>query len=266
MINSKYIELINKDIDKTISSTEKKELEEYLEINQEAKELHTDLFRTEKLLDKLPDVDPSVNLKKRILNSIDYDRYTNKKKESLFSEFFGSIISLSPKKIATSFAIVLIIGGITLFSIYLIPNFNENLDDQNIIGTIGIHNTELVEILKIDDNNVLGNIQIDKEAGFYKFKFNVNSVEKYNLRIEFDPKNIVIENYPNDTNVKISEDKSSITFLNSSRLLNEIVFSSKKISEDKFSITLSPESPFPKLKFIELYSPLLIPPILLENA
>jgi hypothetical protein len=241
MINSKYIELINKDIDRTITSSEKKKLEDYLEINQEAKELHTDLFRTEKLLDKLPDVDPSENLKKRILNSIDYDRYSSKKKESLFSDFIGNIfsLSLSPRKIVTSLTLVLIIGSIILFSIYLIPSFNKNLNDQNVYGTIGVHKTELLEMLKIDNDKVLGSIQVNKEVGLYKFKIDINSVDEYNLQIEFDPNNISIEKYPSETNVKISEDKSSITFSNSSRLLNEIVFSSKNISEDKFSIKIS---------------------------
>ena len=34
MINPKYIELINKDIDHTITNSEKKELQEYLEKNE----------------------------------------------------------------------------------------------------------------------------------------------------------------------------------------------------------------------------------------
>ena len=238
MIDLKYIELINRDIDKIISSKQKQELEEYLEINPEAKELHRELLITDKLLDKLPNNDPSVNLKKRIINSIDYNRYSSKKKKFSILEYFAKTFSGSSVKLVTSFTLVLIIGTIILFSFYLNSDFKNNLADENVYGTIGLHKTELVEILKIDDNNVLGNILINKEAGLYKFKIDVNSVDKYNLQIEFDPKNISIKNYPAETNVKISEDKSTITFSNSSRLLNEIVFSPKNISEDKFSIKL----------------------------
>ncbi len=238
MINPKYIELINKDIDKNISQLEKQELNEYLENNSEAKELHRELLKTEALLDKLPEREPSINLKKRILNSIDYDRYSNTNKKLSFSEYFARIFAGSPRKIATSFALVLIIGSIILFSIYLIPNFNSNLEDNNIYGTMGLHKPELIEILKIDKENVLGDIEINRENNLYKFKIDVNSVESYNLEIKFNPENIAIENYPSETNVKISQDNSSILFSNSTKLLQEIVFSSKNMSNDKFSIML----------------------------
>lgn len=242
MVETKYLELIHKDIDKTISQGEKKILEEYLEINFEARELHKELLRTEELLDQLPEREPSLNLKKRILNSIDYDRYSNKKKKTLFSEYFGRIVSGSSRKIAISFGLVLIIGSIILFSIYLIPNLNSNLADQNIYGTMGLHKSELLELLRIDKDKVSGDIQIYREANLYKFKININSIDHYNLLIEFDPKNISIEDYSSENNVKINQDQGSITFSNSTRLLNQIVFRSKKISDDEFSVKLFKEN------------------------
>ncbi|MEE9429918.1 MAG: hypothetical protein V3V16_02690, partial [Melioribacteraceae bacterium] len=62
MIKPKYIELINKDIDKIVSTSEKKILEKYLSQNEEAKILHKELLRTEELLDTLPETEPSENL------------------------------------------------------------------------------------------------------------------------------------------------------------------------------------------------------------
>ena len=242
MIDNKYIVLINKDIDKTISQLEKKILEEHLEINSDAKELHKELLRTEELLDQLPDREPSVNLKKRILNSIDYNRYSETKKKSLFSEYFGNLITGSPRKIAISFALVLIIGSLILFNIYIVPNINNDLADQNVYGTMGLHKAELLEVLSIDEGKISGDIQINREADYYKFKIDVNSVDKYNLQIEFDPNNISIEQYPNENNVTISENKSSISFTNSTRLSKELVFKSNKQSEDKFSIKLFNEN------------------------
>ena len=78
MIDQKYLELINKDIDDTISAPEKEVLDEYLKINPEAYSMHQELMEMDKLLDKLPDNDPSDSLKARILNSIDFNRYTIK--------------------------------------------------------------------------------------------------------------------------------------------------------------------------------------------
>ena len=238
MINSKYIELIHKDIDKNITQLEKKKLDEYLENNSEAKELHRELFRTEALLDKLPDSEPSPNLTKRILNSIDYNRYSSKTKKISFSEYFGRIFKGSPLKIATSFGLVLIVGTLILFSIYLIPTFNNNLDNQNISGTIGLHKAELIETLKIDQNKITGDIKINRVNGLYKFNIDVHSAKQYNLEIKFNPANITIENYPPEYNVKIGEDNSSIIFANSTKLVHEIVFSSKFKTDNKFSIML----------------------------
>ncbi|MCB0753910.1 MAG: hypothetical protein KDC52_20735, partial [Ignavibacteriae bacterium] len=78
MIQPEYIELMNKDIDKIISASEKKKLDKYLKENEEAKILHKELLRTEELLDTIPENVASENLKKRILNSIDYNMYQPK--------------------------------------------------------------------------------------------------------------------------------------------------------------------------------------------
>lgn len=238
MIDSKYIELINRDIDKVISPNEKKELEDYLEINPDAEELHRELLLTEELLDRLPNNDPSANLKKRILNSIDYNRYSSKNKKSSFAEYFKNIFSGSSAKLATSFALVLVIGTIIVFSFYLTSNFKNNLEDENVFGTIGVTNNQLLEIVKIDVDKISGDIQIIKEANLYKFIINVNSSEKYNLQIDFDPENVTLNNSHTENNIKISEDKSSIVFANLTNLLNEIDFKSKNISHDTFSIKL----------------------------
>ncbi|MCB9250085.1 MAG: hypothetical protein H6613_16825 [Ignavibacteriales bacterium] len=64
MIQPEYIELINKDIDKIISASEKKILDKYLKENEEAKILHKELLRTEELLDTIPENVASENLKK----------------------------------------------------------------------------------------------------------------------------------------------------------------------------------------------------------
>ena len=54
MIDMKHLELIHKDIDKTISLNEKEKLDKYLNTNPEANVLHKELLRTEELLINFP--------------------------------------------------------------------------------------------------------------------------------------------------------------------------------------------------------------------
>src|ERR1039457_7000151 len=103
MVDQKYFELINKEIDNTISASEKELLDRYLKSNPEACVMSQELAETEKLLDKMPDKDPSVSLKQRILNSIDFDRYGYKKKRSI-AGYFSAAFSGPRKKLTTSFA------------------------------------------------------------------------------------------------------------------------------------------------------------------
>lgn len=239
MIDLKIIELINKDIDKTISSKEKKKLGQYLESNPEAKALQRELVYTEELLDQLPNNDPSENLKKRILNSIDYNRYASKKKKTFFQEYYSRIMAGPSAKIVTSFSIVIIIGMIILFSFYINSDLNNSLNDENVYGTIGLNNTESLEIIKIDIDQISGDIKINRETNIYRFIIDVNSEEQYNLHIEFDPTNISFKNDQAENNDSIIQEDGSVIFANSKRILNELVFTSNNLSENKFSIELS---------------------------
>lgn len=239
MIDLKYIELINKDIDKTISPRDKEKLRQYLEANPEAKTLQRELIISEELLDKLPNNDPSENLKKKILNSIDYNRYAEKKKKSLFKEYYSRIMTGSSKKMATSFSLALIIGIIILFSFYINSDLNNSLNDTNVYGTIGLNNAEPLEIIKIDISQISGNIKIQRETNMYEFIIDVNSEEEYNLRINFDPTKISIKNDQTKINDNIIQEDGAVIFANSKRILNDIVFTSNNLSENKFSIELS---------------------------
>ena len=50
MIDKNMIDLINKDIDKTISSSEKEKLSEYLKKNPDANALYNELLKSEHML------------------------------------------------------------------------------------------------------------------------------------------------------------------------------------------------------------------------
>ena len=102
MNEEKFIDLINKEIDGIISAQEKKGLMEYLEKNPEAKQKYQDLVDSTKYLDKLDEVEPPEELKSRIMNSIDFNRYTAKKKKKYIIKFPSVDFLLTPKAMTPS--------------------------------------------------------------------------------------------------------------------------------------------------------------------
>lgn len=70
MIEKKYAELIQKEIDGVITDAEAQSLKAYLARNKEARLLREELQKTVEKLKSVPQIDPPPYLKKHILNSI----------------------------------------------------------------------------------------------------------------------------------------------------------------------------------------------------
>ena len=68
MIDTKYIEHINKEIDGLNTPEESIALREYLSDNPEAQKLFDELMEISRMLESVPPIEPSQNLKKYILN------------------------------------------------------------------------------------------------------------------------------------------------------------------------------------------------------
>ena len=205
MIDQEIIELINKDIDKTISSSEKELLKSYLNNNPDANNLHYEMFETENLLDKLPNNDPPVSLKQRILNSIDYDLYVKKSKVS----FVNNILSLFPgsnRKFATSFALGLMTGFIVLAAIFYSYNWDKSFKEVGVVGTIGISESKIVESVPINLSDISGQIILSKTSDKYFLDINVKSQNDFSLQINVNPNSINIDNFslnkPNNLNIE----------------------------------------------------------------
>jgi hypothetical protein len=225
MVNQKYLELINKDIDNNISAYEKELLDNYLKTNPEAHALHQDLFEIENLLDKLPENDPSENLKKRILSSIDFNRYASKKRKSIGEYFIAAFTGLR-KKTTVSFAVGMVTGIIVLSIVFYASYYNNFPRTNNVFGTIGIADSELLKSVEVNALDIGGKIEIKKVANQYGVYVNLKSSKEYTLQIELDksswkvgnksdnsPYSLLLsanESYPHKLLLKIFRDDSKL--------------------------------------------------------
>jgi len=222
MINRTYIELINKKIDGVISPDENKILQQYMERTPEAEKLYNELLETEESLDRLPEIHPSENLKKRILNSIDYSRYSAKKKKNrVFSTF------LFPRNkwgLIVSFSLGLVAGTILFMLMFSNPELISSFDDKDVYGTMGLTDTEVVDKINVKTEEVSGSIGILKgtdlsgnhpAGGFNHFGFDIalSSDENCTLEIGFDSDKVQFEKFtsPSINNIRLEKGIGSVS-------------------------------------------------------
>ncbi len=140
MIKPEYIELIHREIDRENSSDESAKLKEYLAENEEARLLYDELAAASRILSAVQEVEPSGNLKKRILNGIQPSRYAPRERATLLSgiknlteNIFGS--PSYKMKFAHAFAFGLFAGA----AIYSV--FNSSLTENNLIDISDFYGT-----------------------------------------------------------------------------------------------------------------------------
>ena len=222
-LEKKFAELINKEIDHIITPAEKSRLDKYLSDNKAAKEYYEGLIKTNDFLNRLPDQEPSEDLKKQIVNSIDFSRYSPAtKKQSSWGILFA------PKfRLAYTFAAGLLVG-IILYAI-LVNNSNSNtININDVYGTIGIDNNSANTIaelpLKLSD--ISGKIDLKSVDRNFWFNFDLNSANKFDVVISY-PESVKFENIrlAMAKNIGISKGKNFIKATNSGLQRYSILFS-----------------------------------------
>ncbi len=210
MIDQTILELINKEIDHVITSREKQKLHQLLEANPEALKYYNEIIKSEKLLDEIPEVEPSINLKKKILNSIDYNLY-NKKNQPSFSHHLSTLFSGLRKKPVLSFSLGLLIGLIVSVAISYYVIYNPGNVD-NIYGAMGISEAKFIKSVDLNNDDFKGNVGISQSNNLYNLNFNINSADNYDIRLEYNSSQMTPSNFycADLSNVKFEKGKDFI--------------------------------------------------------
>ena len=237
MIEKQYIELINKDIDNVITPAEKVKLQDYLSKNDEAKVYYEEIHLTNEYLNKLPDIEPSPSLKKQIINSIDFSKYSRKTKKT-FIKILGLNRSLFTPKLAYAFALGLI-AGIFIYSIFVNDFFNVNsFDKKDITGTIGIENANVSTIEEIAvTKEVSGKIELKGYENSFWLNVNLNSPKPFDVEINYHDQVRFLNFSPDLTgNTTLTNEHGYIKVTNSGSQHYRLLF--KRNKADKASLLL----------------------------
>ena len=231
-IDKKYVELINKEIDHIISPDEKKKLDNYLSDNKHAQDYYNGLLKTNDYLSQLPDEEPTENLKKQIINSIDFNRYVPKvKKQNSWGFLFA------PKfKLAYTFAAGLVLG-IIIFAV--LTNNSNTVNINDVYGTIGINNSSaaIVAEIPLDFSDIKGKIDLKVVNNNFWFNLDLNSTNKFDVVISY-PEQVRFENIRLGVakNIEISKGQNLIKTTNSGSQKYSLLFSQN--SEEPVSVKI----------------------------
>ncbi len=187
MIDKKYIELMNREIDDVITPDEKKDLHHYLSVNHEAGEYYDELISASNALNQVPEPDVPENLGKRILNAMDFSRYARHQKRKRVFNFIPGFNF----RYAFTFAAGLLAG---IFIYALFTMHLDNLNQEDVSGTIGSERTVTLREIPIDVNDIRGNISLKEKNDIYLFEISLNSNSLVDLTISY-PDQLKLENF-----------------------------------------------------------------------
>ena len=194
MLDKKYIDLINKEIDGFITQDEKDDLLNHLKENEEAQQYYSEMIRTDDLLSNVKNIYPSPNLKKRVLNSLDTELYKNVKKESFIKSIIPNKLFQPKLRLAFTFALG-VVAGLLLYSAFFTNIYQqEPINATDLYGTIGI-SKNVVENINVELLEINGSISLNRINNLFLLENNFNSVDEFLVKYQFNPKQVTFFNF-----------------------------------------------------------------------
>lgn len=185
MVDEKYIELINKEIDGANSSAAQAELRTYLVDHEEAQQLLSDLQKLALMLDEVPEVDPPENLRSRIL-AASPGRQRNTKRRRNTRVPISRYFNWRPAwgyTLAGGFVLAILILVTVIFNKSIL-----NLSDLtgSLVSRDSREGFRIAGQLAIDSKDVHGSILVRISKAALSVDIDLIAANSINFSIEFD--------------------------------------------------------------------------------
>ncbi|NIR50163.1 hypothetical protein GWO43_16800 [candidate division KSB1 bacterium] len=242
MIDQKYLELINKDVDGNISSSEKSKLEAYLVDNPKARKIHRELIQLSKMLNQMEDVPPNPNLKKGVLNSIQVNKYAKKKTRSTFGSRLRSPNWRLNYNLAVSFAAGLVLGLLVFAILNQSLNKLRSFNDPELIGSIVLKDVasklEPVDRVQIKENGVSATFETLVAQDVVLLEASVTTPPNTDMALEFEDADLHFRSFSQskDAHTNLELLKNRLELRNTGQ--NEYLFVFDDRSSDISSLTV----------------------------
>ena len=191
MIDEKIKDLINRALDGLLSDEERRQLDEYLQNNEEARHYFEQMQKMNDWLNQVPPVEAPSSLKAKIMNQLDTRRYAPKsgRTKSNLGLVFGKWFKGLTVRPAYAFAFGVVLSGlIFLIILWQTTNFQQ-------YGNLPVSGTMKVETqtIPIALPAVNGKLEFTSGAALSKLNVVLNTQEEITLTIEYDPKTLMLK-------------------------------------------------------------------------
>jgi hypothetical protein len=183
MNKDKLLELINKEVDGTISRREKKNLLGYLDDHPDASTMYHEIKDAVEILDSVEELEPSPRIVQNVMTRIDPSKYQPKPKESFKWNF--DLIFGHKYRLAYSFLGGILIGVILLGLFKLPPQ----PDTHAVSGTIGSA-IKTVAAFPVTADQANGHINVTRLNNQFRLEIILNSNEIYEIAIRYNKQNL----------------------------------------------------------------------------
>lgn len=207
MIDRKFIELMNKEIDGVITEGDQKKLQSYLSAHPDAQKFYAELRQTSDLLHNMPKLEPPPNIKKYVMNTIDGNRYAKAKKPSKLKSLVSSLVVKPTPKLAYAFALGILVG-ILVYSA-LLENLisRRGMDVTDFYGTIGINDQagfKTIQTIPIALPEIDGTITIKRHQNTVVIETDLNSQQATEVHFDYDEPSLKFSHFNSGSRAKIS--------------------------------------------------------------
>jgi len=211
MIDRKYIELMNKEIDGVITNTEQERLYSYLSANSEAQKLYNELRQTSELLSKIPRVEPSPNIKKYVMNSIDLNRYSKATKPGKLKSLVSNLLVKPLPKLAYAFALGILVGILVYSALLENVISKRGTDVTDFYGTVGINEQAgftIIQNIPITLPEIKGFVSVKRLENIVVFETEVRTLKEMEIQFEYDESHLKFSHFSSSSQAKIFFDVS----------------------------------------------------------
>lgn len=189
MIDQPFIELINQEIDGVNSPRQSEAVNQYIATHLEAQHLYEDILSLNDTLGKVEQLEPPINLKKRVLNSVISTLSMQVRQVSSLK--FSDLFRLP--KFTYAIGLTLVIGAVVGIASYsLLIDRNNVVDPSSIYGTMASRPVNLQDgdRIEISVPGVDGVAALRYSADILVAEINVHAENGTDFRLEFPEKSL----------------------------------------------------------------------------
>lgn len=209
MIEKKYIELINKEIDGVITENEHEKLQNYLSANPEAQKFYDELGQTSELLHNMPKLEPSPNIKTYVMNSIDLNRYSKATKPGKLKSLVSNLLVKPSPKLAYAFALGILVAILVYSALLESIISKRGMEVTDFYGTIGVDEQagfKTIQTIPIALPEINGTITIKQHQNIVVIETDLSSQQEIEIEFDYDQSHLRFSHFNSSSRAKISFD------------------------------------------------------------